>query len=348
MPKMLHICKPGNETFLGRELELLGHTVPLRDAGFVISSGPSGHPAPELCFASATLLDPAEIEASSVNALAGAIADFTVVAFKDFRVSKPWPFFFDTGPGEGLPGRARSVEAEWRKRLAAKISRVARLATEELPQAMVEARGLYVFFTGFNRLHTAGRFVLWGQHRMRDDSLAPSRSYLKAEEAYGIFGLEPGSGELVVDLGAAPGGWTYSAARRGARVIAVDNGPLKGGALNNPLVQHLREDAFAYTPRAGGKADWLFCDMIENPYRVMELVQRWLAHGWCRRFVVNLKYGHVDPVALIEKVRNPRTGLGRHCSTLRIRALHHNREEITVVGEVRVRGQESGIRSQAR
>ena len=296
---------------------------------------PRAAPPPELCFASATLFDPVEITAPSVNAIAGALADFTVAAFQDFRVTAPWPFIFETGPGEGLPGRAKSVEPEWRKRLAPKMSRVAKLASDEAPPPLAEQRGLYVFFTAFDRLHAAGRFVLWGQRRMRDDFKAPSRSYLKAEEAYGILGREPQPGERVVDLGAAPGGWSYSAARRGAQVTAVDNGPLKGGALDNPLIRHLRADAFTHTPPAGPPADWLFCDMIENPYRVLELVRGWLEHGWCRRFVVNFKYGHADPVALAEKVRSPQTGLGRYCSTLRIRCLHHDREEITVVGEMK-------------
>ena len=332
MPQLLHICKPGNEEFLCRELELRGHAVARRGDGFVISATAEKDPVVELCFASASLLEPAEISAPSVNALAGAIADFTVGAFKDFRVEGPWPFIFECGPGEGLPGRAKSVEAEWHKRLAAKISRVAKFATDTPPPAMSEARGLHLFFTGFGHLYASGRFVLWGQRRMRDDFRAPSRSYLKAEEAYGILGREPQPGGYVVDLGAAPGGCSYSAARRGATVAAVDNGPPKRGAVDNPLVLHLRQDAFAYAPRAGTSIDWLFCDMIENPYRVMELVQRWLTHGWCRRFVVNFKYGHVDPVALAEKVRNT---LGSHCTVLRIRSLHHDREEITVVGEVK-------------
>ncbi len=331
MTNFLHICKAGNEDFLARELERRGQSVARRAAGFVEASGPEAFPA-ELCFATATLADAAEIAAPSVNALAGALADFTVTAFRDFRVEGPWPFIFECGPGEGLPGRAKSVEAEWRKRLAAKMARVAKLASDEFPPPMAGARGLYAFFTEFNRAYASGRFILWGQRRMRDDFRAPSRSYLKAEEAYGILGREPAAGERVVDLGAAPGGWSYSAARRGARVTAVDNGPLKGGALDNPLIRHLRADAFTHTPSAGTPADWLFCDMIENPYRVLELIQSWLAHGWCRRFVVNFKYGHVDPVTLAEKVR---AALGGRCTILRIRSLHHDREEITVVGEAK-------------
>ena len=53
---------------------------------------------------------------------------------------------------------------------------------------------------------------------MADNPAAPSRSYLKIEEAYGILGREPAQGETVADLGAAPGGWSFSAAKRGAKV----------------------------------------------------------------------------------------------------------------------------------
>src|SRR5690606_25054254 len=104
-----------------------------------------------------------------------------------------------------------------------------------------------------------------GQRRMADDSLAPSRSYLKVEEAYVVLGREPAAGETVVDLGAAPGGWSYSAAKRGAQVIAVDNGPLKGGALDHPRIEHRREDAFGFRPPGGRAFDWLFCDLVEDP-----------------------------------------------------------------------------------
>lgn len=86
---------------------------------------------------------------------------------------------------------------------------------------------------------------------MADDDAAPSRSYLKVEEAYIVLGREPQAGETVVDLGAAPGGWSYSAAKRGATVVAIDNGPLKGGAFGNQLITHRLEDAFKFQPPAG-------------------------------------------------------------------------------------------------
>ena len=76
--------------------------------------------------------------------------------------------------------------------------------------------------------------------------------------------LKPGM--CVVDLGAAPGGWTWQLVRRAMRVIAVYNGPMNQGLLDSCLVTHLREDGFRYRP--AHPVDWLVCDMVEQPRRV--------------------------------------------------------------------------------
>ena len=146
----------------------------------------------------------------------------------------------------------------------------------------------------------------------------------------------PVPGETVCDLGAAPGGWSYSAAKRGARVVAVDNGPLKGGALGNPLIDHRRADAFGFSPGRDAAYDWLFCDMLEDPHRVLQSIAGpWLSGGWCRRFVVNLKFGRVDPIALLADLRAAGSPFTAHASDVRITHLYHDREEFTVTGKAR-------------
>ena len=85
--------------------------------------------------------------------------------------------------------------------------------------------------------------------------------------------------------------------------------------------------------------DWLFCDLVEEPHHVLrDLVAPWLERGWCRRFVVNLKFGRVDPLALLRELRAPESPLARHVAGLRIRHLFHDREEFTLVGEARPAG----------
>ncbi|MBI4623768.1 MAG: rRNA methyltransferase [Verrucomicrobia bacterium] len=335
---MLITCQAGHENLLARELaELHGLAVGEQGSGWVRLSAPNsqlstGH----LAFAHLTLLEPVEVRGDSVNALASRIAGFFLGNVRGERIEGAWPNMW-LGPQEtvGLGRRLSAVETVFGELLKKKLARVAKLAVADVPRGAGPARGLFVFFPDFGRAFVARGAQLHGQRRMADDELAPSRSFLKVEEAFVVLGREPAAGETVCDLGAAPGGWSYSAAKRGARVVAIDNGPLKGGALNHPKIQHRREDAFGFRPSAGETFDWLFCDLLEEPHHVMQqIVGPWLARGWCRRFVVNLKFGRVDPIALLRELRTPGSPLATHAPGACISHLYHDREEFTVLGDV--------------
>jgi 23S rRNA (cytidine2498-2'-O)-methyltransferase len=334
---MLQTCQAGFESVLVRELA---------DAGLAVAEhGPGWAVAPEradlgsLAFPHVTLRGAVELKGESVNALAGRITEFFLTSLRGERVEAAWPCVFG-GPAElvGLGRRMSGVEKEFQEQLKKRLARVAKLAVAGLPRGQGEARGLFVWFADFGRVFVAREAFIHGQRRMADDEAAPSRSYLKVEEAFVVLGSEPQAGETVVDLGAAPGGWSYSAAKRGARVIAVDNGPLKGGALNHPLIEHRMDDAFHFNFEENAAYDWMLCDLLEEPHHVMKnLVEPWLARGWCRRFVFNLKFGHVDSVALLRELHAPDSPLSRYAPGFRVRHLYHDREEFTVVGEVRAR-----------
>jgi 23S rRNA (cytidine2498-2'-O)-methyltransferase len=354
---MLSLCQHGYEALLERELTGAGLAVTEKGVGWALGSanppdepvtadGSSGRLAlPALAFPHITLLAPREFKGESVNALAAQLAEFFLESLRGERIETAWPCVFQAVPEVvGLGRRASGVEKAFDELLRKKLSRIAKLAVPELPRGAGKARGLFVFFADFGRVFAAREAWLGGQRRMADDDAAPSRSYLKVEEAYIVLGREPAADESVVDLGAAPGGWSYSAAKRGARVIAVDNGPLKGGALNHPLIEHRLEDAFKFAPSfakaSEGTAaqpityDWLFCDLVEEPHHVMQnIAGPWLAHRWCRRFVINLKFGHVDSLALLKEITAPESPFAKHATNLRIRHLYHDREEFTVVGE---------------
>ena len=108
----------------------------------------------------------------------------------------------------GLGRRTAAVEFEFRQRLKLKLYRIAKQATGARRAAIGPERGLFVFFVDFDRAFVSRDAFFNGPRRMADDSRAPSRSYLKIEEAYGLIGRQPGPGETVADLGAAPGGWS--------------------------------------------------------------------------------------------------------------------------------------------
>ncbi len=332
---MILRCQPGFEPNLEKELRLHGLVASELGAGWMRVAS-VGAKLPDLCFAQAVLVEPVEIAADTVNGLAGKLLDYFLGSAKAERFEAAWPLIFDMAAGlDGLGRRVDGVEKALVELLRKRLSRVAKLAVADKPRGPATMRGLFVFFADFGRLFVARECVFGGQRRMADDSLAPSRSYLKVEEAYIVLGREPVEGETVVDLGAAPGGWSYSAAKRGARVIAVDNGPLKGGALDHPLIEHRREDAFRFQPAPGEVIDWLFCDLVEEPHHVMRnLIEPWIVNGWCRHFVVNLKFGRVDPVALLREVSASGGVMAGRTTGLRIRHLYHDREEFTLVGHV--------------
>ena len=171
-----------------------------------------------------------------------------------------------------------------------------------------------------------------GIRRMKMDPLAPSRSYLKMEEALSVMGCEPEPGQRVIDLGAAPGGWTYAFLKRGCEVLAVDHGPLKLQDEGNGQVTHVKENGLTYEPPADwGQVDWMVADMLIAPGMALGLLRRWVEPGRVRRMVCNMKLPQQHPYVAVE----PLLVFCRNTPTWRfdIRQLYHDRREITVMGE---------------
>jgi 23S rRNA (cytidine2498-2'-O)-methyltransferase len=331
----LVVCQSGFEGLLIREMEGLGLAAAGSGPGWALAEGTGAGVAAlrGAAFPHAVLEAPQPVSGSRVNELAQGVMDLFAGSLRGERIEEAWPCLFaGVQDVTGLGRRVSSVEAAFHELLKRKLGRLAKLASSQRPRSG-PARGLFVWFTDFGSAHVARAAYMGGQCRMADDDAAPSRSYLKVEEAYGIIAAEPKPGETVCDLGAAPGGWSYSAAKRGARVVAVDNGPMKGGALGHPLIDHRRDDAFGFSPGREATYDWLFCDMLEDPHKVLRSVAGpWLSGGWCRRFIVNLKFGRVDPIALLADLRAGDSPFAKHASGVRITHLYHDREEFTVTG----------------
>lgn len=158
-----------------------------------------------------------------------------------------------------------------------------------------------------------------GEYRFEEDHIGPpSRAYLKLWEALVRLGHHPGPGDHCLDLGAAPGGWTWVLATLGAQVTAIDKAPLDPRIAAFPTVTHAGESAFALPARP---IDWLVCDVIAYPTRTLALLEAWLPHA--RNLVCTIKYqGETD-----------------HEITSRIAALpgvqlvhlFHNKHELTVL-----------------
>ena len=166
---------------------------------------------------------------------------------------------------------------------------------------------------------------------------APSRSTLKLAEAIEVFMdkseqsrlLRPGM--QAVDLGAAPGGWTWQLVRRGLKVAAIDNGPMKGSMAKHALVQHLKQDGFKFRPKKA--VDWLVCDMVEKPAKVAALIEEWFAQGLCKHAIFNLKLPMKQRLTALDSALSgirKRLDLEGINYKLYAKQLYHDREEVTV------------------
>lgn len=170
-----------------------------------------------------------------------------------------------------------------------------------------------------------------GQRRMKFDDQSPSRSYLKLEEVFVRMGKEPREGEQAVDLGAAPGGWSYSFLKRGCLVTSVDNGPMKIKGEYSGRLDHLRADGLRFEPE--GCADWMVSDMLIAPGQALGLLRRWLKPGVVKNFVVTIKIPQEEiwvPLVAIEHYLQGLKGVDWE-----MRQLYHNRREVTVWGSVK-------------
>ena len=330
---LLITCKKSYENILTREAALNNIDVKCSGLGHILASSNLKTVKPEFCFAELILKDPHEISADSANALTAKLSDLFTGYIKNKNINLCLPFIFAFSPKDKLNLRVKTVKKAWFKKISKKVSRVSKLLNENLTLTNGFQEGFFVYFAGFNKAFVSFFAFSQIQQRMQMDPLAPSRSYLKVEEAYHALGCQPKINETVIDLGAAIGGWSWSALKRKAKVIAIDNASLKEPVKSHPNLTHLREDALKFKPDKNKSADWLFCDITENPEIILGLLNTWLKNAWCRKFIVNLKIGRSDPIALIKKIKDEKTGLIPYCSSLKIQQLYHDREEITLTGK---------------
>ncbi len=161
-----------------------------------------------------------------------------------------------------------------------------------------------------------------GEVRFVEDRRGPpNRAYLKLWEALTLLGQRPSAGQHCVDLGAAPGGWTWVLQSLGARVTAIDKAALDADVAALPGVEQQRQSAFAVPPDSLGTVDWLVADIACYPERLLRLVHRWREAGTCDRFVCTLKFqGATDHEVTRRFAAIPRSALHH---------LSHNKHELT-------------------
>ncbi len=305
------------------------------DAGYVLFCGENlpetGDNAPkwrELVFARQLLFvqnaEPLHLEAN--DRITPIVAVLVGQYFKELALEGA-----DTNDGKSLSNFFKAI-APALKSVLEKRAILRKKAHKNLHLFFLDSTAVYIAFSEVNNSSP------WpmGIPRLRFPKDAPSRSTLKLEEAFHYFMDESSQQEWLregmtgVDLGAAPGGWTWQLVHKGLQVIAIDNGAMDKALMQTGQIEHLRVDGFKYRPER--KVNWLVCDMIESPARVATTIASWIADGDAERAIFNLKLPMKKRfeelqhcIELMDDILTDK----RVKYHLSFKQLYHDREEVT-------------------
>ena len=142
-------------------------------------------------------------------------------------------------------------------------------------------------------VYSAKRLKKWPQGKcffIEDKINPPNRAYLKLWEALTLLEKKPISGDLALDLGASPGGWTYVMQSLGSNVTAVDKALLDPNIAKLPRVTFLQQSAFALDPSTLDQTyDWVLSDIACYPERAYSLIMKWIASGKAKQMIFTIK-----------------------------------------------------------
>ncbi len=163
-----------------------------------------------------------------------------------------------------------------------------------------------------------------------------SRAEFKLLEALEFFGVSLPETGRVLDLGAAPGGWTRLLLEAGLQVVAVDPANLDPRLRGHPRLEHYRgyaEDYLESAIKAHKRFDLIVNDMRMDARDAARLLGQASVCLQRDGFVISVfKLPHATPdfhpVPTLKQALNL---LSKHYSIVQARQLFHNRQEVTVV-----------------
>lgn len=342
--KTSHICvtRPGQEAYIGREIALRAPTTTCSILTSQVVSISSVHDgqifAIPLCFARQILPSSILIQEHSISQWSETIVrhlvehEQTLVTGWKLHVFSPK----SSETGEQY-GRARLIEQRVMSTLKAKRRSLLRSLSEDSAsaQALVQIlcisddKGFMSVTTDVERnIYGAALSPYRGGYMaIEDNKPPPSRAFKKLEEAICTFGLTFSRGQTAVDLGAAPGGWTYVLQKAGLQVTALDRSPLDPSLMSNPAITWVKGNALTWSPPA--PVSWLVCDVITTPQNTQSILTSWIRNSWCQNFCVTIKcQGTPD----FQTINETLTFLSKHTAWFDAKQLTHNKNELTVCG----------------
>ncbi|MFC7618774.1 SAM-dependent methyltransferase [Microlunatus sp. GCM10028923] len=225
--------------------------------------------------------------------------------------------------------RPEAVRAAIADRLAADGREVRRAGCETVLAVCLGERRIVV-----GRARTADALADWpgGRVRLADSPHQISRAEHKLEELFSLLPLTIAGDAL--DLGASPGGWCRILLEYGARrVHGVDPGEPAPALARRPELSWHRTTAGEFIRRTQRTFQVIVNDMRMDP---LQSVRTMITAARLQRpgdlIIITLKITTNRPVETIDRALE---NLADSYKIIFARQLHHNRNEVTVVGRRR-------------
>jgi 23S rRNA (cytidine2498-2'-O)-methyltransferase len=158
-----------------------------------------------------------------------------------------------------------------------------------------------------------------------------SRAYLKMDEALAWSQMPVKDGDLVAEIGCAPGGASQALLERGLVVQGIDPAMVDERVLENPRFIHIRKRGHEVKRREFRKTQWLTADLNVAPQYTLDTVEEIVTHRDVdiRGMLLTLKlleWKLAEEIpAYLSRISN--WGYRR----VQARQLFHNRQEVCVV-----------------
>ncbi|EGC28997.1 hypothetical protein DICPUDRAFT_43486 [Dictyostelium purpureum] len=177
------------------------------------------------------------------------------------------------------------------------------------------------------------------------DQIPPSRAYKKLIESFETLGTTPSPSSTVVELGAAPGGWTsilerlYSQENEKLKIYTIDRSKLDSQFKTSTSITHTYGDGTKFTPsNIGGlgnntRVDWLFNDMAIPASKSLEVLEKWIKNKNTTYFVWAIKFDAIEEASTM--ANDCHELMKRYnISSYRIKHMVYQGNEIMLMGKI--------------
>ena len=189
----------------------------------------------------------------------------------------------------------------------------------------------------FFGVHTATTWpTRWpgGVQPMNPSEEPVSRAYYKAAEAIAWSGMDMRPGDLVVEIGSAPGGACGRLLEMGFRVIGIDPGEMDDRIAEHTKFRHVRARAGDLPRKEYRGAKWLLVDSNVKPAKTLTTVGNIVSHqnSTIQGMLLTLKLGDYSATQWIDQWIE--TVQSWNPKSVRVRQLARNKCEVCFAVEM--------------